>query len=434
MVDATEKGSSVDFDVIVVGAGPAGLAAAERIAQENGKVIVLEKNPRIGYPVCTTGVSWIRDMRFLGIPEDLYHVLARCRFVSPSNEVVIRYPPQEACVMNVRGTYQLLAKRATTAGARIELRATVLNPIVQNGYVKGIRARVHGKECKLYSRIVIDASGVSAVIARKTGLQGRLARFGSGAEYELYAPNCNAEEEVIILDDNVSPCGYGWIVPCGNGRVRAGVAIIHPDSSGNPRSYLDRLVKGNHRFEALFHNAEVVEYHSGMVPSAGVNKRFVGNGLVIVGDAAGQPSPLIGEGIRYAIYAGHLAANVVTEAIKRSEYSERFLSRYEMLWRKRYDRNHRVAYVINRKIAPLTGEKWDRHLKYLENMSPRQFTKFLKCEFGIWWALGILFRNPKLSRVVLCELIKDPFWANLDKLRREWQNLFAEKQSKSRQR
>jgi len=186
--------------------------------------------------------------------------------------------------------------------------------------------------------------------------------------------------------------------------------------------------------EALFHNAEVVEYHSGMAPSAGVNKRFVGNGLVIVGDAAGQPSPLIGEGIRYAIYAGHLAANVVTEAIKRSEYSERFLSRYEMLWRKRYDRNHRVAYVINRKIAPLTGEKWDRHLKYLENMSPRQFTKFLKCEFGIWWALGILFRNPKLSRVVLCELIKDPFWANLDKLRREWQNLFAEKQSKSRQR
>jgi len=409
MMSKTGKESSVDFDVIIVGGGPAGLAAAERIAQENGKVIVLEKNPQIGYPIRTTGGSWIRDMRALGIPETLYHPVTKCRFVSPNNEVVISYPPQEACVLNVRGTYEFLAERATMAGARIELGTVALDPIIEDNYVRGIEARVDGTKLKLYSRIVIDASGAAAVIAQQRGLRGKLTRFGLGAEYELHAPNCNPEEVVIILDDQMAPCGYGWIVPCGNSRIRVGVAIIHPDDTNNPRSYLDRLVQDHHKFKTLFENAELKECHFGVIPSAGVNKRFVGNGLVVVGDAAGQLSPLIGEGIRYVIYAGHLAGDTVVEAIKKLDYSEHFLSKYEMLWRRQYERNHRIAYTINRKITTFSGEKWDRYLNYMKNMTPDQLTKFFRCEFGIWWGLGILFRNPKLSKVVLRELIKDLF-------------------------
>jgi len=399
----------MDADVIIVGGGPAGLAAAEKIAQENRKVIVLEKNPQIGYPVHTTGGSWIRDMRVLGIPENLYHSVTRCRFISPNNEVVISYPHEEACVIDVRGVYQFLAKRATIAGAHIKLKTTVLDPIIQDNYVKGIKARVDDKNFNLYSKIVIDASGVGAIIAQKIGLRSKLTRFGLGAEYELYAPSCNPEESVIILDDRIAPCGYGWIVPCGNNRVRVGIAIIHPDNMDNPRLYLDKLVQGDHRFKVLFRNAELIEYHFGAIPSAGVNKKFVGNGSMVVGDAAGQSSPLIGEGIRYVIYAGYLAGDIAVEAIRKSNYSEQFLSKYEKLWRKQYERNHKIAYRINKKIVTFSGEKWDRYLNYLKNMTPKQLAKFLRCEFGIRWALSILFRNPKLSKVVLCGGIKDFF-------------------------
>lgn len=399
----------MDADVIIVGGGPAGLAASEKIAQENATVIVLEKSSQIGHPVHTTGGSWIRDMRVLGIPEKLYHPVTRCRFVSPNNEVVISYPQKEVCVMDVRGVYQFLAKKATIAGAHIKLKTAVLGPIIQDNYIKGVKARFNDKNLNLYSKIVIDASGVAAIIAQKTGLRGRLTRFGLGAEYELYAPTWNPEESVIILDERIAPCGYGWIVPCGENKVRVGIAIIRPDTDNmdNPKFYLDKLVQDNDKFKAFFRNTKLIEYHFGAIPSAGVNKKFVGNGLMVVGDAAGQPFPLIGEGIRYAIYAGYLAADIAVEAIRKSDYSERFLSKYEKLWKKQYERNHKIAYAINKKIVTFSGEKWDRYLNYLKNMTPKQLVKFFRGEFGIWWALSILFQNPKLSKVVLCEGIKD---------------------------
>src|ERR1700681_1180209 len=101
----------VDCDVLIVGGGPAGLAAAEAAAAQGVRTLVLERQNEIGYPVHTSGGSWISDMQALDIPEHLYHPISKVVFVSPHREFVLNYDPAVACVVDVRGLYQYLAGR-----------------------------------------------------------------------------------------------------------------------------------------------------------------------------------------------------------------------------------------------------------------------------------------------------------------------------------
>src|SRR5215467_135372 len=128
-----------ECDVLIVGGGPAGLAAAESASKLNARVIVLERQNEIGYPVHTSGGSWISDMQALGIPETLYHPITKVVFVSPNCEVPLDYNPPVACVLDVRGVYQHLAGRAIAAGASLRVRHTAEQTIVENGRVLGVR-------------------------------------------------------------------------------------------------------------------------------------------------------------------------------------------------------------------------------------------------------------------------------------------------------
>src|SRR5437588_2575123 len=134
---------SVDCDVLIVGGGPAGLAAAESAAKQGVRTIVLERQNEIGYPVHTSGGSWISDMNALAVPEHLYHPIHKLIFVSPHREVPLEYHPAVACVLDVRGLYQHLAGRAIDAGATLRMRHTVEQTLTENGHVLGVTAKNH---------------------------------------------------------------------------------------------------------------------------------------------------------------------------------------------------------------------------------------------------------------------------------------------------
>src|SRR5947209_3156679 len=152
----------VDCDVLIVGGGPAGLAAAEVAAKEGMRTIVVERQNEIGYPVHTSGGSWVSDMKALAIPEHLYHPITKVVFVSPHREVTLHYDPAVACVLDVRGLYQHLASRAIAAGATVRVRHTVEQTILENGCVMGVTAKNHVSErISMQASITIDASGFS---------------------------------------------------------------------------------------------------------------------------------------------------------------------------------------------------------------------------------------------------------------------------------
>ena len=77
---------------------------------------------------------------------------------------------------------------------------------------------------------------------KQAGLAPGFCRFGVGSEYDLWAPQWDQSEAVIAVGSEVAPSGYAWVFPWGRNRVRAGVGVIHPDSSANPDRFLDGFV------------------------------------------------------------------------------------------------------------------------------------------------------------------------------------------------
>jgi digeranylgeranylglycerophospholipid reductase len=388
---------SNECDVLIVGGGPAGLAAAEAAMQGGAKTIVLERQNEIGYPVHTSGGSWVSDMQALGIPEHLYHPIQKVFFLSPHREIPLFYNPAVACVIDVRGVYQHLAGRAVAAGAKLYVRHTVEQTLVEDGRVVGVTAKNHVSErMSVRAAVTIDASGFSRHIGVRTEMGKAFHRYGYGAEYDLYAPNYPQDELYLIMGSKYAPRGYAWAFPRGNGRVRLGVGVLHPDSDEDARVYLDRIMRDIPQFASKFKNASPVEYHTGLFPSEGPLASFSRDGLLLAGDAGGHGSTLVGEGIRFAIYSGQMAGQVAAEAIKAGDTSAAFLSRFDKKWRARFGRDMDISYMINKHIAQYSDEQWDNALGLMKRMTPAQVAQALRGDFNASLVMGILARNPGL--------------------------------------
>ena len=133
-----------DWNVLIVGGGPAGLAAGEAAAKQGMRTLILERQHEIGYPIHTSGGSWVSDMKALAIPEHLYHPINKVFFLSPEREVVFKYDPAVACVIDVRGVYQHLAGRAVAAGAAVRVNHTVEQTLMEGERVRG-RTLTHAR-------------------------------------------------------------------------------------------------------------------------------------------------------------------------------------------------------------------------------------------------------------------------------------------------
>ena len=386
-----------ECDVLIAGGGPAGLAAAEAAAKLNVRTVLFERQNEIGYPVHTSGGSWISDMKMLAIPENLYHPITKVMFVSPQREVPLYYNPAVACVLDVRGVYQHLAGRAIAAGASLRVRHTVETSIVENGRILGVTAKNHVSErIRVRASVTVDASGFSRHVGVRTEMGKAFHRYGYGAEYDMYAPNYPQDELFLIMGSKYAPRGYAWAFPRGHGRVRLGVGVLHPDCDDDARAYLDSIVYELPQLSDKFKNASPIEYHTGLFPSEGPLDRFSHDGLLLAGDAGGHGSTLVGEGIRFAIYSGQMAGSVAAEAVKAGDTSVAFLGRFDKQWRARFGRDMDISYMINKRIANYSDEQWDNALDLMKRLTPAQVAQALRGDFSAGLIMGVLVRNPGL--------------------------------------
>ncbi len=386
----------VDYDIAVVGGGPAGLSAACAAAKFKAKVILFEKDESIAHNIRTSGVTWIEEIEKLGISKEHYNPIKNYSFISPSNDVIIRGNTAKSCVLNVRSVYQHLAFLAAEAGSEIMVRSNVINIALNSeNRISGLKASTPKGDMVIGSRLVIDASGFNSSIARRLGLVSEWKKYGIGAEYECYCENVDRETWVLMVGRKYSDAGYAWVFPLSENRVRIGVGVGRPESNTDPLEKLNSIIDKKLKPLDKMGKIQPIELHYGFIPNQGLRTSTVSDGLMLVGDSAGQANPLVLEGIRYAIEFGMLAGEIGAKSLAQNSNKESLLE-YERIWKSRVESKINSALKVQSRWIGLSDEDWDREIEILRDLSSEEFLDFIKAEFTARKMARLALNHPKL--------------------------------------
>ena len=394
-----------NYDIAVVGGGPAGLSAAYASAKLGAKIILFEKEKGIGQYVRTSGVSWINEMKKLQIPANLYNPIKNFRFISPKNEIIIKGNDHISCVLDVRSLYQYLSSIAAKEGAEIWINSQVVDVIVEgiDKKIKGLVVNSPKGKIEVSSTIVIDASGFNSFIARKIGYVPKWERYGVGAEYECYCDHIDRETWTLMVGNQYSPAGYAWLFPLSENRIRIGVGIGRPQSNIDPLKLLNNIIEKKMKPIEELGNLQPLEFHYGYIPNQGGRESSVFEDLILVGDAAGQSNPLVLEGIRHAIEFGRLAGKIASLSL--CSRSKNDLLEYEKEWKKRLCSKIESALKVQSRWIGLSDDQWDREIAILQYLSIDEFLDFITSEFSTKKMIRLAMNHPKLIARQLFNLV-----------------------------
>ena len=324
-------------DVLVVGAGPAGLGAAITSSKKGLKTILVEKSSEIGYPAKSSAFTWKEVVENWDLPSrvmsqwiDSFYI----RSVHSDREVEIDFGSIVGGTLNFHIFLQELAFQAIRHGTKIILSERVFEPIMDGDFVCGVKT---GTNNEIKSKIVIDCSGPSAIIAKKVGLIPfkRDVTLGIGFEYEMlnYKVRKSNAIEFYVGKEEIVPVGYAWVFPTGRERARVGVSTVLNTAKKNEkksiRYYEDRFLGKESPIYDRVKDAQSFEIHTGAYSLEGMLSKIYSNGLMVAGDSASQASMLVGEGIRYAMEFGKRAAETAFDAITGNDLSEDYLKLYQ---------------------------------------------------------------------------------------------------------
>jgi flavin-dependent dehydrogenase len=290
----------MQFDVLVVGACFAGLAAAKTAASRGLSVAVIESKRDAGARVHTSGILVREAMEEIDIPHRLTRRVPGVRLYSPNMRSIDLFSPGYAFfTTDTPALLRWMAAEAREAGAQI-LYATPFEGAVRDGdYVRL-------SNLDIAARYLIGADGARSRVARAFGLSTN-TRFLTGLEVEL-EPNEIVDPRFLhcFADSALAPGYIAWAAP-GPDVIQLGLAVSHgakPDLA----AFLERT-------ESTFgwSRMKVVGRRSGLIPCGGKLARTAAPGVLLVGDAAGWVSPLTGGGIRLAFKYGRRAASLIAD-------------------------------------------------------------------------------------------------------------------------
>jgi geranylgeranyl reductase family protein len=365
-----------DADVIVVGAGPGGSSTAYHLARHGVRVLLLEKSEFPREKVCGDGLTprGTKQLLRMGIdvsPEAgwLHNKGLRC--IGGGMRLELPWPelastPNYGLVRTRMDFDDILAKQAVKAGAELRTGVSVSGPVLddQSDRVVGVSAETENGPATFRAPLVVSADGVSGRFPLALGLAKREDRPMGVAVRRYYRSAVKADDDYLESwlelrskegGGDLLP-GYGWIFGLGDGRVNVGLGVLNSSTAYGKTNYRRMLTDWLTSTPPDWQLDE--EHADGSILGAALPMGFnrvphYTRGVLLVGDSGGMVNPFNGEGIPYAMESGELAAEVVAQALGRSEgpSRERALAAYPVELKARYGGYYRLGGIFVKLIG-----------------------------------------------------------------------------------
>lgn len=388
------------YDVIVVGAGPAGSMAALQAAKVGMDVLLLERKQNVGTPVhCAEGVPQAGfHMYFNPDPRWIASTIYGITLVAPNGLSVTVNENQKGYILNRMYFDADLANMARYAGSMVKTNVYVSGLIKEGTKITGVYCSNNGTSHHIRAKIVIGADGIESRVGRWAGIDTSLAMkdIESCAQVTLSGISIDERRASMFFGREVAPGGYGWVFPKGKDRANVGLGIAGIYAKHRSAySYLQSFIN------KYFPDGTVETKIAGGVPCAPTLSSIVADGLMLVGDAAHQVNPLTGGGIIRAIQAGDIAGRVAAKAIKKGDLTMRGLEEYPLDWNDLRGKTHTYCYRLKEIVFELTDEKFN-HIAQTLNKVPQS-------EVSLYKIFSLALMNHP---VLLADMVKAVAWGS----------------------
>ncbi len=356
----TETSLSEPYDVVIVGAGPAGSSAARAAARKGVRVLLIDRRERIGVPVqCAELVSrWISRYATLSSDSLVQTTETMKTHLSDGKSPDRTYEMKSPGYVLDRSLFDKeLAASAVSAGAEISVGTKAIGLSS-----RGVWVEKDSKKMDVPSTVIIGADGVHSTISRWAGLPSM--KTVVALQYEVANPRPQNQAEVFIHPDFEG--GYAWFFPKGK-TANAGLGVVPAKTallSVLLGEFLDRLaeLKG---FPAI----DILGKTGGSVPCEGPRQTVLKN-ILLAGDAAGHAHPITGAGILNAVVGGEMAGRTAAEAVLRGDLKH--LQNYEIEWRETFGES--LSYGAQKR--KLLEENWNNSEMDFEHLIRKTWVGF----------------------------------------------------------
>lgn len=391
------------FDVIVVGAGPAGSMAARRCTEQGLTTILIEKE-RIPRPKLCAGAVSLKAIRLIprGIPSHLNEEsIQGFRFFSPKLRS-IEIASQEPLAMSVsRDRFDaFLVSLAVDCGCTFRDSDALVDVKTQK---QEVICRLKSGSL-VRSQMIIGADGVAGIVAAKTAIRNNWEKDQIGLCLETRIPvtmddlrRIGKVFELYLID---IPLGYGWVLPKRSSiSLGIGGCLAYLKK---PQELLVSFIQTVSKLKGL--KLKFSNFGAHLVPAGGFERKLFSERTILAGDAAGFVDPLSGEGIYYAMKSGLLAADACKKALDQGDTSPSFLSRhYSVACNKEFGKDLKIALDLTYRIHA----NYDLFLDVLDSAAGSIWVELAKGET----TYGALKRKllPKMINKLISRKVKSIF-------------------------
>jgi len=385
------------YDVIIIGAGPAGLLAALETVKAGLKTLLIEKDAQVGQPLnCAEGVPCQSFENILAVrPHWIKSRINRGRLFDPSGKFCELTYIGAGYVIDRPRMEQDLAEDFVRAGGELVLNCRAVKLNKEDDRYKTLETiDDKGQSREIMAGLFIAADGVESTVARLAGIDNRLDinKTNSLLQYHLSGIKVDPEMIEIHLGNKLAPKSYAWVFPRGEGEANVGLGVASiKNEKPDIEIYLDEFIKKR------FGQVGITRRACGTCPMYQGREKLALLNLLVAGDAARVLDSLSGAGIVNALLSGKIAGEAVVSFLADKNATLRDLHRlYPGRFLEQKGDELDMYYKIKKVLGKLTDDDFNEMIEALNDFFVE---KDLKSFNMIKILLSIIAKRPRLLKL-----------------------------------